>query len=163
MMLWRLNGFYATKGYLMFGVKHSIVSHPLILAATVIAVCLALFASRQSVSAGGMGGINVRPARVCLDGVRFTGTVVNANALHRTIVAEIFAGHVGAPSPLIATGTSQVYTALHQTKVFVIKYPVGTFAVGDLVTYSALANDGSGYGGGQFDVVEACYLFRRHR
>ena len=145
----------------MFKLKPSISVRRLTLSAVVMALALALLTSTGSAKAGGMGGITVRPARVCLDGVRFTGTLVNANALGRTIVAQIFAGHVGVPSPLIATGNSRVYTALHQTRVFVIHYPVGTVAVGDPVTYSALANDGSGYGGGQFDVVEACYLFRR--
>jgi hypothetical protein len=144
----------------MFNLSKSTLRHRFLLFAVAIIVCLPIFSSAQSARAGGMGGINVRPARVCLDGVRFTGTVVNVNAVNRTIVAQFYVGHVGGGIPVM-TGTSKVYTALHQTKIFTIKYSVGTFAVGDLVTYSALANDGSGYGGGQFDVVENCYLFRR--
>jgi hypothetical protein len=117
-------------------------------------------ATQQPAQAGGMGGIDVRPARVCLNGVRFTGTLTDAAALNRKITGEIFRGHVGVPTPLVATGNSHVYTAVGQTKSFTITYPVGTFAVGEDVTYSAITNDGSGYGGGQFGKVEKCYLRR---
>jgi hypothetical protein len=121
----------------------------------------ATLASSQPVQAGGSGGIDVRVARECLNGVRFTGTVTNPAVLGRTIISYIFRGHVGIPSPLVATGTSAVYSAVGQTRLFTVTYPVGTFAVGEAVTYCALANDTSGYGGGQFAYVQACYLGRR--
>ncbi len=126
----------------------------------VLAFLAASLASSQPVHAGGSGGINVRVARVCLNGVRFTGTVTNAAVLGRTVTSRIFRGHVGSPSPLVATGTSTVYTAVGQTRQFTVTYAVGTFAVGEAVTYSALANDTSGYGGGQFAYVQDCYLNR---
>jgi hypothetical protein len=147
------------KEGIMFNIRN--LRRHIVLVAVAIALCLSAVVNVRPASAGGMGGINVRPARVCLDGVRFTGTVVNINALNRIIDAKIFAGWVGTPSPLIATGNSQIFTVLNSTKVFTVSYPVGTFAVGDKVTYSALANDLSGYGGGQFAVVQNCYLFRK--
>src|SRR5216683_5653930 len=127
----------------------------------VLAFLAATFAGSQMVEAGGSGGIDVQVARVCLNGVRFTGTVTNPAVLGRTIISYVFRGHVGIPSPLVATGTSAVYSAVGQTRLFTVTYPVGTFAVGDAVTYSALANDTSGYGGGQFAYVQDCYVGRR--
>ena len=112
----------------------------------------------QPAYAGGSGGIEVRPARVCLNGVQFIGTASNPNALNRAMTAEIFNGHVGGPSPLVATGNTRFFTAVGQVKTFGIFYPVGTFVVGQDVTYSALSNDGSGYGGGQFGTVEQCFV-----
>jgi hypothetical protein len=125
-----------------------------------LAFLAASLVSGQPVQAGGSGGIDVQVARVCLNGVRFTGTVTNPAVLGRTIVSHVFRGHVGVPSPLVATGTSATYSAVGQTRQFTVTYPVSTFAVGEAVTYSALANDTSGYGGGQFAYVENCYLGR---
>ncbi len=133
----------------------------LLIGAVLVAVVLAsMLSAQRPAQAGGMGGITVRPARVCLDGVHFFGRVTVAAALNRNVTGEIFRGHVGVPSPLVATGNSHVYTAVGQTKSYTVLYPVGTFAVGEDVTYSAITNDGSGYGGGQFGQVERCYLRR---
>jgi hypothetical protein len=122
-------------------------------------VFTAVFVGNRPASAGGMGGIAVRPARVCLNGVNFAGRATDPNALNRTMVAKIFMGHVGSPFPLVATGNSHVYNAVGQVRWFSIHYPANTFQVGDPVTYSVLANDNSGYGGGQFGYVEKCYIW----
>ncbi len=127
---------------------------------SVFVLTLALSSTRPAM-AGGSGGIAVRPARVCLDGVRFTGRAELAAVLGRTFTGEIFRGHVGVPTPLVATGNSHVYAAVNENAQYVVTYPVGTFAVGEDVTYSALSNDGSGYGGGQFGSVENCTISRR--
>jgi hypothetical protein len=135
-------------------------SRPVVALTIALVLLTVSLASSQPVRAGGSGGIDVQVARVCLNGVRFTGTVTNPDVLARTIISHIFRGHVGIPSPLVATGTSAVYTAVGQTRLFKVTYPVGTFSVGEAVTYSALANDTSGYGGGQFAYVQNCYLGR---
>ena len=125
----------------------------------IAAITLTAMLGAKPADAGGMGGINVRPATVCLNGIRFTGTATDPAALNRTMTAQIFAGHVGAPINLKATGNSRVFTAVGQTRSFAIYYPANTFHVGDPVTYSVLSSDGSGYGGGQFGYVSKCRLW----
>lgn len=128
-----------------------------------LAICLLLVGTlvlpaMDTAQAGGMGGIDVKPARVCLNGVQFTGQASIPEVIKRNFVSMIFSGHVGVPYPLVAVGTSHVYTAVGEVNTFTITYPIGTFAVGDPVTYSALADDHSGYGGGQFGYVSRCLL-----
>ncbi len=123
-------------------------------------VATAVFLGAKPADAGGMGGIAVRPARVCLNGVRFTGTATDPAALNRKMTAMIFHGHVGAPINLAATGNTRVFTVVGQTRSFAIFYATNTFTLGEPVTYSVLTSDGSGYGGGQFAYVEKCYVRR---
>ncbi len=129
-----------------------------------LAICLLLVGTlvlpaMHSAEAGGAGGIDVRPGRVCLNGVRFSGQAAIPEVLNNhKFVSKIFSGYVGVPYPLVAVGTNHVYTAVGESNTFTITYPIGTFAVGDPVTYSALADDSSGYGGGQFGNVSRCLL-----
>jgi hypothetical protein len=122
-------------------------------------VTTAVILGAKPVDAGGMGGIAVRPVRVCLNGVRFTGTATDPAALNRKMTARIFRGHVGVPVNLAATGNTTVFTAVGQTRSFAIFYPTTTFTLGEPVTYSVLTSDGSGYGGGQFGYVQKCYVW----
>ena len=128
-----------------------------------LVICLLLVGTMvlpamHTAEAGGMGGIAVTPARVCLNGVRFSGQASIPQVIKRNFVSMIFSGHVGIPTPLVAVGSSHVYTAVNEVNTFTITYPVGTFAVGDPVTYSVFADDHSGYGGGQFGYVSRCML-----
>ena len=132
----------------------------LLFALTIIAVIGVMsFVSVKPASAGGSGGIAVRPAKVCRNGIYFTGTDTDAAALNRPMTAEIFHGHVGVPINLAATGTTRTFTVVGQTHSFSIHYPSNTFAIGEDVTYSVLSHDGSGYGGGQFGVVQNCHTW----
>jgi hypothetical protein len=65
-----------------------------------------IFLGVKPADAGGMGGIAVRPARACLNGIRFTGTATDPAALNRTMTAKIFHGHVGTPINLARPKTS---------------------------------------------------------
>ncbi len=124
--------------------------------AALVLVAAAVFASVKPADAGGMGGITVQETRVCLNGIRFRAVASDPAALNRVMTAETFHGHVGAPVNLAATGTSHVFVAVHQARIFEISYPANTFTVGEPVTYSVLAQDGSGYGGGVFATAENC-------
>ncbi len=149
----------ATKKETMF--KQRRYSSRFVVALSIVLVFLAVsLGSSQPAQAGGSGGIDIRVARVCLNGVRFTGKVTDPAVLGRTVIAHVFRGHVGTPTNQVAIGTSTVYTVIGQVKQFTVTFPVGAFVVGDAVTYSALANDTSGYGGGQFAVVQNCTLAR---
>ena len=125
----------------------------------IMLVSTAVLLGAKPVDAGGMGGIDVRPARVCLNGIRFTGTATDPAALNRKMTAKIFHGHVGTPINLAATGNTAVFTVVGQTRSFAIFYPTNTFTLGEPVTYSVLTSDGSGYGGGQFGYVQKCTVW----
>ncbi len=124
--------------------------------ASLVLVAAAVFAGVKPADAGGMGGINVQAARVCLNGIRFWGTAADPAALYRTMTAQIFHGHVGAATNPAGIGSSRRFFAVNQTAKFTIVYPMNTFTVGEPVTYSVLARDGSGYGGGVVGYVENC-------
>jgi hypothetical protein len=125
-----------------------------------VVVLTSVLMNNQPASAGGMGGVAVQSVRVCLNGLRFTGTLTDANAANRKMTAKIFHGHVGVPLNLAATGSTRVFTVVGQTQLFAIYYPTNTFQVGEEVTYSVLTSDGSGYGGGQFATVQKCNIRR---
>jgi hypothetical protein len=71
---------------------------------------------------------------ICLDGARFTGTATAASALNRTMTGRIFNQ---AGNTILATGNSNVFTAVGQTFGYVVNYPVGTLTVGQTIRYSA--------------------------
>lgn len=112
--------------------------------------------SIPTTQAAGSGGITTSVSQVCLNGLYFTGTADISEVLNRDIESYILRGHVGTLINIEAQGNTHIFTSVGETATFFIAYPDTTFVVGEDVTYTAFANDGSGYGGGQFATVQDC-------
>lgn len=125
---------------------------------SVIALLIVAGFSLQNTEAAGSGGISTSVSKVCLNGFYFTGTADNIDVLNRNMESYILRGHVGSLINIEAQGNTHIFTSVGETATFYIAYPETTFAIGEDVTYTVFADDGSGYGGGQFANVEDCHV-----
>ena len=128
----------------------------MILVFCLVTAFVSLGLPRTSTEAAGLGGVTTSVSRVCLNGLYFTGTADIPEVLNRDMESYILRGHVGVLTNIEAQGNTHIFTSVGETATFFVSYPATTFTIGEDVTYTALANDGSGYGGGQFATVEDC-------
>jgi hypothetical protein len=105
----------------------------IILAIIAFAIAIIGFSATANVATASHSFLVSGPT-ICLDGARFTGRANAASALNLTMTGRIFNQ---AGNTILATGNSNVFTAVGQTFGYVVNYPVGTLTVGQTIQFSA--------------------------